>query len=135
MKKIMLTVAVIATLMFSCAKQKTEPTPKTIEEINTQYANHFGKVKLYTSDKNDGVLWVNSESLDGKGNWVSYQDQVPQCDGEPYAMTLTLKVGVPNTFTVYTYVDPTTKNEVKDSWVKTVTISYEGECRTFDVRK
>jgi len=132
MKKVMMTVAVIATLMFSCTKQHVEPKKLTIEEKNAPFQNKFGDVTLYTSDTNEPCVWVSLQSLNGKGNWVFYQAQTPECKN---GMTLTLKVGEVASYTVCTYVDPVTKADIKTSWTKTVTVNYEGECRAVDIKQ
>lgn len=135
MKKLVLTVATIAALMFSCAKQNVKPKEMTIEEKNAPFQNKFGKVKIYTSDVNEPFVWFTSQAWRGKGNWAFYHDSNLDCNDESIFPNLTLSVGVPSTYTVYSFVDNETKDSIKASWTGTIVINYEGECKTIDIRQ
>jgi hypothetical protein len=50
-------ILIILIALVSCQKQQTKPTQPTIEEINSQFDNHLGRVVFWISDSR----WIGSQ--------------------------------------------------------------------------
>lgn len=130
-KSILLLFAIIA--FVSCAKKEVLPQP-TIEEINAQYANKYGKITFWT--KSGKFLF---SAITDKGEVNSYID-----GGRPIIQsTLSPECGTYADYNLYVGVQSysifTTKHDayyrlVPDSLINTGSVDVkEGECVIINV--